>query len=119
MAGCGAQPSAQDPAAGGQTATNPLRYQVNYRASESDPWQLYAIDANLDNANTIAAKVKSSGYFSEVVNNLTPVVQPYPDMAETSASRYYPTSNWSSDYNYYMVPGGNYNNYGWYGGWYP
>ncbi len=110
--------SAQEAAVQGQTATNPTRYQVNYRASESDPWQLYASTRSLEKANTIAAEVKSSGYLSEVANNLTPAPQPYPDYAETSASRYYPTSNWSSDYNYYMVPGGNYN-YGWYGGWNP
>ena len=102
-----------------QTATNPARYQVNYRATANDPWQLYASTRSLEKANTIAADVKSSGYLADVVTNLTPVAQPLPDYAATSALRYYPTSNWSSDYNYYVVPGGNYNNYGWYGGWNP
>ncbi len=47
-----------------QTATNPIRYQVNYRASANDPWQLYAATRSLDKANTIAAEVKSTGYQS-------------------------------------------------------
>ena len=53
----------------GQTATNPLRYQVNYRASATDPWQLYASTRNLNNANSIAAEVKSTGYQTQVVTN--------------------------------------------------
>ncbi len=102
----------------GQTATNPLRYQVNYRAAASDPWQLYASTRSLEKANAIAAEVKSTGYETQVVDNLSPAPQPYPDAAETSASRYYPTSNWASDYNYYVVPGQTYN-YGTFGGWNP
>ena len=101
-----------------KVATNPIRYQVNYRPSANDPWQLYAATRGLDKANAIAAEVQSTGYLAQVVNNLTPSPQPYPDAAETSASSYYPTSNWSSDYNYYIVPGRSYN-YGWYGGWNP
>src|SRR5581483_3258158 len=48
-----------------------------------------------------------------------PTPQPYPDAAATSASNYYPTSNWASDYNYYNVPGGSNYGYNWYGGWNP
>ena len=109
----------QAPVGQGQTATNPIRYQVNYRPTANDPWQLYAATRGLDKANAIATELQSTGYQAQVVNSLTPSPQPYPDAAETSASRYYPTSNWSSDYNYYMVPGGNFNNYGWFGGWNP
>ncbi len=109
---------AQNPPGPGQTATNPLRYQVNYRASSNDPWQLYASTRSLANANAIAAEVKATGYEAEVVSNQTPAAQLYPDAEETSASRYYPTSNWAQDYNYYVVPGGN-NNYGTYAGWNP
>ena len=83
----------------------PATYRVNYRPSDSDPWQLYAETRSLDKANTIAAGVKESGYQAQVVDDLTPSAQPYPDAAETSASNYYPTSNWASDYNYYIVPG--------------
>jgi hypothetical protein len=100
------------------TATNPAKYRVNYRPTASDVWQQYAETRSLDKANAIAAEVQTSGYLSQVVNDLTPSPQPFPDMAETSASRYYPTSNWASDYNYYVVPGSGYN-YGWYGGYNP
>ena len=53
-----------------------------------------------------AEDVRQSGYQAEVVDNATPVPQFYPDAADTSASDYYPTSNWAADYNHYMVPGG-------------
>ena len=127
-AGCGldrARPGAgccvPTPGSGrpGQTATNPLRYQVNYRATANDPWQLYASTRSLRKANAIAAEVKSTGYLTRCRQQ--PDARPAaitPILRRPSASRYYPTSNWSSDYNYYVVPGGNYN-YGWYGGWNP
>ncbi len=112
--------NAPAPALGGkaQQGSNPLRYRVNYRPADSDPWQLYSETRSLDKANAIAAEVKESGYQSQVIDDLTPAAQPYPDASETSASGYYPTSNWASDYNYYVVPGQR-NNYGWYGGWNP
>jgi hypothetical protein len=96
-----------------------MTYRVNYRPGENDPWQLYAETRDLAKANKIADEVKESGYQAQVVDDLTPSAQPFPDAAETSASAYYPGSNWSADYNYYVVPGGRYNNYGWYGGWNP
>ena len=74
--------SAQDAAVQGQTATNPTRYQVNYRASESDPWQLYASTRSLEKANTIAAEVKKLGLperggeqFDSGTASLTPIMQ--------------------------------------------
>ncbi|MHC5539430.1 hypothetical protein ACYOEI_14530, partial [Singulisphaera rosea] len=99
---------------GGSVAGSP-RYRVNYRPSSSQPWQLYAEARTKDKANATAAEVRESGYEAEVVTNATPLPQPYPDVSESSASSYYPTSNWSNDYNYYSVPGGGYN-YGWWGG---
>ena len=108
--------AAQQGLAGG--GSNPLTYRVNYRPSDNDPWQLYAETRSLDKANTIASGVKESGYQSQVVDDLTPFVQPFPDASQTSASSYYPTSNWAADYNNYIVPGRSYN-YGWYGGWNP
>jgi hypothetical protein len=108
----------QVPAGQGLTATNPIKYRVNYRPTADDPWQQYAETRSLDKANAIASEVQNSGYLSQVVNDLTPSAQPYPDMAETSASGYYPTSNWASDYNYYVVPSRGYN-YGWWGGYLP
>jgi len=98
--------------------STPLTYRVNYRPSDHDPWQLYAETRSLDKANTIASGVKESGYQSQVVDDLTPSAQPFPDASLTSASSYYPTSNWAADYNNYIVPGRSYN-YGWYGGWNP
>jgi hypothetical protein len=111
---------AQVPAAGGpaQAGSAPLHYRVNYRPAASDPWQLYAETRSLDKANRIASEIGQSGYLTQVVDDLTPAPQPYPDAAVTSASGYYPTSNWAADYNSYVVPGRSYN-YGWYGGWYP
>ena len=106
---------AQAPAGQAATATNPTRYRVNYRPDRQRAVAALCGDPKLDKANAIAAEFTGSGYLSQVVNDLTPSPQPFPDAAETSASRYYPTSNWASDYNYYVVPGGNYN-YGWYGG---
>jgi hypothetical protein len=109
------------PAAGGglvQSGSHPLTYRVNYRPSENDTWQLYAETRGLDKANTIAAGVRETGYQTQVIDDLTPSAQPFPDASETSASNYYPTSNWAADYNNYIVPGRS-NNYGWYGGWYP
>ena len=99
-------------------SSNPTRYRVNYRPSRGDPWQLYAETRNLEQANTIASGVKQSGYQAQIVDDLTPAPQPYPDASETSASSYYPTSNWAADYNRYIVPGASYN-YGCYGGWNP
>jgi hypothetical protein len=104
---------------GAQLGGGPMTYRVNYRPGENDPWQLYAETRDLAKANKIADEVKESGYQAQVVDDLTPSAQPFPDAAETSASAYYPGSNWSADYNYYVVPGGRYNNYGWYGGWNP
>jgi hypothetical protein len=94
------------------------KYRVNYRPSDADPWQFYAQSRDPARANTVAMEVRQSGYQAEVVNDATPVPQFYPDASATSASNYYPTSNWAADYNRYMVPGGNYG-YGWYGGWNP
>src|SRR5262249_32020228 len=90
-AGCAqAQPQ------GGETLTtsNPIKYRVNYRPTANDVWQQYAETRSLDKANAIAAEVQNSGYQSQVVNDLTPFPHVFPDAAETSASRYYPTSNW-------------------------
>jgi hypothetical protein len=106
------------PAALGQATTEDVRYRVNYRPSDKDPWQTYAVARDRTKADSIAAEVKQTGYQSEVVDGTTPTPQPYPDAADTSASSYYPTSNWAADYNQYVVPGGDYN-YGWYGGWNP
>jgi hypothetical protein len=94
------------------------RYRVNYRPAATDPWQLYTEARTLAKANTIADEMRQSGYLAEVVDTATPLPQFYPDAAATSASRYYPTSNFAADYNTYVVPGGNYG-YGWYGGWNP
>jgi hypothetical protein len=99
-------------------ANNSVRYRVNYRPTDSAPWQLYSETRSKDKAEATAADVRKSGYLAEVVDNSTPAPQPFPDAADTSASDYYPTSNYTNDYNYYQVPGGGYN-YGWYGGWYP
>ena len=111
---------AQDAPADRQAAprAGSVRYRVNYRATGQDPWQVYSETKNRTKAESVAAEVRASGYQAEVVNDLTPSPQPYPDPAETSASGYYPTSNWAADYNTYVVPGGNYN-YGWYGGYNP
>src|SRR5262245_59022826 len=111
----GADPA---PGAAGQPSSAAPRYRVNYRPTETDPWQLYGGTRSLDKANTIAHEVRQTGYQAEVVDDATPVPQFYPDVADTSASNYYPTSNWAADYNHYNVPGGNYG-YGWYGGWNP
>lgn len=105
-------------AALGQSTSETPRYRVNYRPDDKAPWQLYAETRSQDKANAIAAEVKQTGYLAEVVSGTTPLPQPYPDVENTSASGYYPTSNWTSDYNQYVVPGGGYN-YGWYGGWNP
>src|SRR5262249_15909782 len=120
---CAGGISTQTPSARGQdgqarAGSNSLRYRVNYRPSPNDPWQLYSETRSLEKANMIASEVKESGYQAQVVDDLTPSHQPYPDASETSASSYYPTSNWTADYNYYVVPGRQYN-YGWYGGWNP
>jgi hypothetical protein len=96
-----------------------LGYRVNYRPSDTAPWQVYAQTRSLANANAIADEVKQSGYQAEVVSAATPSPQPYPDAADYSASNYYPTSNFASDYNYYNVPLGGLYNYGWYGGYHP
>ncbi|MDR3638825.1 MAG: hypothetical protein P4L84_33770 [Isosphaeraceae bacterium] len=107
----------------GQAAGQQQQYRVNYRPSDHDPWQLYAPARTLDKANAIASEVRQSGYQAAVVSAATPTPQPYPDAAETSASNYYPTSNWANDYNYYSVPGGSGSGsgygYNWYGGWNP
>ncbi len=68
------------------TGTNPIKYRVNYRPTNSDVWQQYAETRSLDKANAIAAEVQSSGYQSQVVNDLTPFPHVFPDFAETSAS---------------------------------
>jgi hypothetical protein len=94
------------------------RYRVNQRPSDKDPWQLYLETRSRSKADTIASEVRASGYQAQVVDDLTPAPQAYPDAADTSASSYYPTSNWAADYNSYIVPGGNYG-YGWYGGFNP
>jgi hypothetical protein len=101
-----------------QPGSPQVHYRVNYRPSDTDPWQLYAQTRSLENANKIADDVRQSGYQAEVVDDATPVPQPYPDASDYSASDYYPISNYASTYNTYMLPGGGYN-YGWYGGWYP
>jgi hypothetical protein len=112
----GQTPRAALPAeAGGET----MSYRVNYRPSDSAPWQIYAQTRSLNNANSIAAELRQGGYQAEVVNSLTPSPQPYPDATEYSASNYYPSSNWTNDYNYYLVPGGGNYNYGWFGGFLP
>jgi hypothetical protein len=115
-----AQPPGGPAAAGGlgPGGSNPPTYRVNYRPSISDVWQLYAETRGLDKANAIAASVKEAGYQAQVVDDLSPSAQPYPDASQTSASAYYPASNWAADYNNYIVPGRG-NNYGWYSGWYP
>src|SRR3954447_4181091 len=100
------------------TALETARYRVNYRPSGTDPWQFYADSRDHAKADAIAAEVRQSGYQAEVVDDATPVPQFYPDGANSSASNYYPTSNWAADYNHYVVPGGNYS-YGWYGGFNP
>jgi hypothetical protein len=109
----------QQPTPTGAPGPSAAHYRVNYRPSARDPWQLYSEVRSLDKANQIATDLRQSGYQSEVVNDLNPSPQPFPDAAQTSASGYYPTSNWAADYNYYLVPGGRYNNYGWFGGWNP
>lgn len=91
-----------------QPSLNSLRYRVNYRPTASDPWQLYTETRSLDKANTVANEVRGTGYQSQVVDDLTPAPQPYPDASETSALNYYPTSNWAADYNHYVVPGRGY-----------
>jgi len=121
LAVVGLEPTQQPfPAASGTNppGSNIVRYRVNYRPSASDPWQLYTEARTLNKANTIAAEMRQAGYQAEVVDTSTPVPQFFPDAADTSASGYYPTSNYAADYNSYIVPGGNYG-YGWYGGWYP
>ena len=99
-------------------SANAVRYRVNYRPSASDPWQLNTEVRSLAKANAIAADLRQAGYQAEVVDNSAPVPQFFPDAADTSASGYYPTSNYAADYNTYIVPGGQYG-YGWYGGWNP
>ncbi len=101
-----------------QPAQATVQYRVNYRPADTDAWQFYAQSRDPTRANTIAAEVRQTGYQAAVVDDATPVPQFYPDAANTSASNYYPTSNWAADYNHYVVPGGNYG-YGWYGGWNP
>jgi hypothetical protein len=91
---------------------------VNYRPTASDPWQLYTEARTPAKASAIAGEMRQAGYQAEVVDNSTPLPQFYPDAANTSASGYYPTSNYAADYNTYIVPGGGYG-YGWYGGWNP
>ena len=81
------------------------QYRVNYRPSDTDPWQLYAQSRDPARANTIAAGGPPEGYQAEVVDDATPVPQFYPDAADTSASNYYPTSNWAADYNQYVGAG--------------
>ncbi len=81
---------AQPPGGEGLTATNPIKYRVNYRPTANDPWQQYAETRSLDKANAIAAEVQGSGYQSQVVNDLTPFPHVFPDMAETSASALLP-----------------------------
>ena len=72
-----------------------------------------------NNANAIAAEVKSTGYETQVVNSLTPAAQPLPGCEPKRAPRgIIPRRTGRQDYNYYVVPGGNYN-YGSYGGWNP
>ncbi len=99
-------------------AASSVRYRVNYRPGASDTWQLYTETRAISKANTIADEMRQAGYQVQVVDNTAPVAQFYPDAADTSASGYYPTSNYAADYNTYVVPGGG-NGYGWYGGWYP
>ena len=100
------------------TGTNPIQYRVNYRPTDTTSGSSTPRRAASTRPTLIAAEVRGSGYQSQVVNDLTPLPHVFPDFAETSASRYYPTSNWASDYNYYVVPGTGYN-YGWYGGYNP
>jgi hypothetical protein len=117
--GDGARGAQQPSTTAGAPSSSAMRYRVNYRPSADDPWQIYTEVRSQAKADQIAADLRQSGYRSEVVDDWTPTPQPYPDAAQTSASRYYPTSNWSSDYNYYVVPGGRSYNYGWFGGWNP
>ncbi len=103
---------------GGTSTTHGQRFRVNYRPTSGDPWQVYAESRDRARADSIADEVRQSGYQAEVVSGATPVPQFYPDATQSSASNYYPTSNWAADYNQYNVPGGGYG-YGWYGGWNP
>jgi hypothetical protein len=116
MPGLEARGQAPDSSSAVASAT---RYRVNYRAADSAPWQVYAEARTRDKADAIAAEVRQSGYQAEVVSNQNPTPQAYPDASDYSASGYYPTSNWASNYNTYVVPGGGSYNYGWYGGWHP
>jgi hypothetical protein len=123
--GTGADPVQTQRVGGNPTTTTTpapagLRYRVNYRPSANDPWQLYTESRSLPKANTIANEMRQSGYLAEVVDDATPLPQFYPDAANTSASGYYPTSNYAADYNTYILPGGGSGyGYGWYGGWHP
>src|SRR5689334_8951396 len=89
-------PGAARPAAGQEAATvaEATRYRVNYRPAAADPWQLYAESRTQDKADAIADEIRQAGYQAEVVDNSTPTPQPMPDYADTSASGYYPASNW-------------------------
>jgi hypothetical protein len=102
-----------------QQGTGAARYRVNNRPDASSPWQLYVETRALPKANAIADEMRQAGYQAEVVDDSAPLPQFYPDAANTSASAYYPTSNFAADYNTYVVPGGGSYGYGWYGGWFP
>ena len=97
---------------------SPPAWRVNYRPDDPSPWQQYMETRSRTKAESLAAELRESGYQAQVVSDLSPLPQLYPDAAMYSASRYYPTSNYASDYNYYMFPNSQYN-YGWYGGWNP
>ncbi len=94
------------------------RFRVQYRADSGANWQDYLETRSKEKADTVAKEMKESGYQAQVVNDQTPAPQPYPDQDNTSASGYYPASNYASDYNTYLVPGGNYG-YTSYSGWNP
>jgi hypothetical protein len=111
--------AAQDQGRGAAPSTpRAPRWRVQYRPSDGDPWQDYLATRNRTKATNVAQELQESGYQAQVVDDTTPSPQPYPDAEDTAPSNYYPTSNWASDYNTYIVPGGNYG-YGWYGGWFP
>src|SRR5258708_4704936 len=72
-------PQAQQGAERPQGQDASLRYRVNYRPSETNPWQVYSETRSLEQANAIAADVRSSGYLAEVVDSSTPAPQMFPD----------------------------------------
>jgi hypothetical protein len=74
-----------------------IRYRVNYRPSDDDPWQLYSELRRQQKANALAEDVRKSGYQAEVVDHATPSPPPYPNPTDTSASDYDPTSNRAAD----------------------